>query len=726
VLPSDEEIIAAIPRAPRSIDVRALRQVLGVDRAYRIDLKDQVRALALDGRIERLRGNRYCLPAGDQTETGTLIVSPRGFGFVSVEGEGADVYIHGRNMKGAMHRDRVRVAARTLEDGRREGSIVEVVDRGTRTLVGTLRRFRHTTYVTPQDPRLPEHVNIVTDPDAEFTARDGDTVAVEILEFPRRTDTAPTGQVVRVFGPHDGSAGQEVERLLYDQGLPLGFPSDAEEEAAALPETLDADEIGRRTDLREMRLFTVDPESARDFDDAVHTRPRDDGRGWVLTVAVADVSHYVRSGTALDDEAWTRSTSVYLPDRVIPMLPHRLSSNLCSLRPGEDRPALAVEMEVSPRGEIERYELFEAVIRSQVRLTYERVARMLGLRGPDDEPVVDEDGEVEAFRPELTALRECTRALRGRRRRRGYLDLDLPEGRVLLDAEGDIEDIVATERTEAHLMIEEAMLAANEAVADHFAQAGTPAVFRVHEKPPEDGLARYDAAALALRAPPIERRKLSSGRLTKYMRGLRSHPLRRLLHMLLLRSMARARYAPEPALHFGLGAERYLHFTSPIRRYPDLVVHRLVKAELRAGLAPTSKREALGRVAEHCSRRERLAVDAERAVLDLYKALYLSRHVGEAFDGMVIAVTQMGVFVELTGHYMEGMLHVESLPDDYYAPDPSQTALVGRRTGDRIGLGTRLRVRVESVSVRQRRVDLALVARIDEDGGEAEADDDAR
>jgi ribonuclease R len=366
---------------------------------------------------------------------------------------------------------------------------------------------------------------------------------------------------------------------------------------------------------------------------------------------------------------------------------------------------MVVEFSVGPDGELGRYEIYEAVIRSHVRFTYERVARMLGLRDPADAPMPDDDPAAEAQRGSLEAALHCTRALRRRRQRRGYLEIDLPEVRFVFDPAGGIGAVIPAERNEAHKLIEEAMLAANEVVARHFAASERQTLFRVHGRPPETGLTRFMAQAEALGAPLTVKGRISAARLTKYLRSIKGHPQERLLNMLVLRGMATAVYSHEPNLHFGLGTNFYLHFTSPIRRYPDLVVHRMIKEELRG--APSGFAEgSLAELAIECSRKERLAVEAERAVQDLYKALFLAQHVGEDFDGTIIGVIGVGLFVQIDEHFVEGLVPVDALQDDYYELDEEAAMLVGRHTGRTFGLGDRLKVRVAAVDARRRRVEL--------------------
>ena len=697
----DSEVLAALPPSPKSIHVRDLAHQLGLDGDGRRELREFLKKLSDSGRCERSHGQHYSRARNIGEVTGTLTLTARGFGFVALDGGGEDLYISGRNVGDSMHRDRVRVRiVQSGESDRREGVVTGVIEHGTRTFVGTLRVARHGTWLTPQDPRLPESVGVVDRGDA----RDGDRVAAEFVTYSDDPEGA-RARIIKVFGA-EGPAAHETEVIVYDLGLPVSFRPESEA-AAAAAKAPDKKTISRRHDLRKRPLVTIDPESARDFDDAVHAVALDTG-GWTLTVAIADVSHYVLEGSALDEDARERGTSVYLPDRVLPMLPHALSSDLCSLRPLEDRLALVAEFDVGPNGEVGRYTLYEAVINSHARFTYERCAKLLGLRADDDAPTVDADPAFEALRPVLEAALHCTRALRAYRRRRGYLELDLPEPKILLNTNGEISDVVATERNEAHKLVEEAMLAANEVVARHFVASDRPAIFRVHDRPQEAALLRFQAIAQAFEAPLQLKGAPSAGRLSNYLRTLEANPHKRILHQLLLRSMAQAAYNEEAGLHFGLGSPAYVHFTSPIRRYPDLIVHRLIKAELQREAWPDA--EVLGTLADHCGRRERLAVDAERTVQDLYKALFLSKHIGEEFSGLVIGVTQLGLFVQLDEHLVEGMVSLGSMRDDVYVHDERANEYRGRRVGQRVGLGARVQIKVGSVDVTRRRVDFAFLA----------------
>lgn len=703
MLPSDLELLAAFPEAPAALHFKTLLTQFKVPGDLRTAFKDQVRALCADEKLERLRGSRYARPVNADAMVGVLTIHARGFGFVNLDAGGDGIYIDARNQGDAMHRDRVRVRVRQQSGGRTEGIIEGVVDRGTHSLVGTYRVTRGGSMVHPQDPRLLDHLPVAP----SDLAKDGDRVAVQMVRFPGDPE-GPWGKVERVFGL-DGEVARETDVIVYDLGLRLTFPPEVEYEVAQASGTITEAEVERRIDLRGMPLVTIDPESARDFDDAIHVSELDEG-GWQVTVAIADVAHYVRPGTALDDEAFARGTSIYLPDRVLPMLPERLSNDLCSLRPNEDRLAMVAQFTILPDGELTAGAMCEAVIRSHARFSYDRAARMLGIRSAEDQPQADDDPIFEALRPNLQGLVDAMRARRRWRQRRGYLNLEVGEPRIWFGDDGEVEDVRPGSRHEAHLTVEDAMLAANEVVAGWFVEHRLPALFRVHGQPNEEALARFREQSVNLEAPFKLKGKATPIAFNRYLRANSDHPLSNLLNMLLLRSMAKAVYDESAAPHFGLGTSTYLHFTSPIRRYPDLLVHRLWK---RAAQDDAQKdASVLHEAAMHCSRRERVAVEAERTVMDMYKARFLANHVGEEFTGTVIGVMSLGAFIQLDDHAVEGLLPADRLTDDIYRFDKDTGTLRGRKSGREVALGARMRVKIAKVDVAQRKVNLALVRRL--------------
>jgi ribonuclease R len=487
----------------------------------------------------------------------------------------------------------------------------------------------------------------------------------------------------------------QTEAVIRAHGLPLAFPGPVEAAARRLPGAVSARDLADRTDLRALPFVTIDGENARDFDDAVLVEPH--GSGFRLHVAVADVAHFVRADDEIDREARARGTSVYFPDRVVPMLPEALSNDLCSLRAGEDRLAQVVRLDVDATGQPRAATFYDAVIRSAARLTYTEVGAALAERDP-------------AVRARLGALLEplehaerLAAVLLARRRSRGAIDFDLPEAEILLDLRGRPEQIVRAERTIAHRLIEECMLAANEAVARELARRGVPAIHRVHEPPDPvriHDLGRFlEGFGLRLR---VDLGRVTPAAFQAVLDAVTGRPEARLVHTVLLRAMQQARYAAQPLGHFGLATDDYLHFTSPIRRYPDLVVHRLLRlARTGRGQAPPD----LAAIAEESSRRERVAVDAEREIVQLKKVQYMQGRVGEEFDGVVSGVTRFGMFVELTAVFVEGLVHVRDLPDDGWEHDETHHLLRGRRTRRTFRVGDSLRVRVAGASVPRRQID---------------------
>ena len=684
-----QRIVDCIPEAPQTIRVRDLMRSLNVPRGSRSALKDLLEDLVAEGILRRAGNRRYAKVGDDTVCFGTLTMTRNGYGFVALENDQPDVFVSGKNIYPAMHRDRVAISMFTNTRGRTEGEVKDVIERGTHSFVGYVHQARHAQWITPRDERLPERIQLIGD------ATHGQLVAAEIVEWPERGRHRTTARVVRVFAD-EGRASKESEIIVYDLGLPMQFDEACLAEADRLEEPNLSLAGAERVDLTARAFFTVDPQSARDFDDAVYAEP--DGRGgWLLSVAVADVAHFVAEGAHIDQAAHERGFSVYLPDRVLPMLPERLSADLCSLRPDVDRFAMVVDTHVSSEGELTLVGIMNAVIRSRKRLSYGRCAALLGLQGSaeaDLEQALPEDVESA-----MHAVLDATRALRRRRKKSGYLELDVAEPVVRLGPSGDVEAIDIPKRHEAHLMVEEAMLAANVSVAQFFVSRGLGSLFRTHAHPPEKGLERFQkqVRALGLRIPFIE----SAGGLTAALKKLKHHKSAWLANMLLLRAMAKAEYSAAVEPHFGLGFDAYLHFTSPIRRYADLTVHRLVKVLLSA---ETIEPDELEELARHCSRRERLVLDAEREVIGLYKAIFMQSYLNEELEAIVSGVSKNGLFIHFPDVHCDGFIPINELREDWFDANDEQTQLVGRNTGNCYTLGDSILAEVVEVSVSKRRV----------------------
>lgn len=640
---------------------------------------------------------------------GDLQLHPDGFGFVVGEGEGADVFIPRRAMGGAMHRDRVEVeygpsAPRQPRRSERnappkkerpqslEGRIVKIVSRGTQQIVGRFATVpRGPAQVISDDARIPQRIEIPAD--ATGGARHGQTVVVRLLSY-SDSPTGLRGKVVRILGAR-GHLETEIETVIHHHELPIDFP-EAIETAASNIRARGTGAPSAHRDCRALPLVTIDGETAKDFDDAVAVVATPQG-GYQIWIGIADVSHYVLPGSDIDQEALARATSVYFPDRVLPMLPHTLSDDLCSLRPEEDRCALIAELHCSAKGVVTHTDFYPGIMTSRARLTYTAVHQIVTVRNPSTR---------EAHRvlcPMLDLMAQLCQQLRTQRRQRGSIDFDLPEPEIVLDMEGGPEAIIKAERYFAHQMIEELMIAANEAVARFLTSHGVPCLFRVHPAP-EPGKMRDLALLLSHIGIPFQPTiPVQSHALARVVEAVRGHPAERLVNHTLLRSMQQAVYDPKNDGHFGLASRCYCHFTSPIRRYPDLVNHRLLKAVLRGDRPPMTPPQALA-IARQCSQRERVAMAAEREMAKVYAADFLRSRVGEAFAGIIAHVTKHGFYVELQEYFVEGFVSKISLTDDRYQFDEGHIRLVGQRSKRSYEIGSAVRVVVEEIHIETREI----------------------
>ncbi len=623
---------------------------------------------------------------------GLLHVHARGFGFVEVEGREDDLFCHERNMSTALDGDRVRVglAARTRGEKNQECEVLEVLERTRTQTVGTFRTKGHFAFVEPDDQRLTHDIYV---PKEAFQgAKRGEKVVVSIDRFDD-SKASPEGRVLQVLGQSD-DPNVRVLAVAMSNDIRVDFPDAVLSEAKRASQPLRDDATKGRLDLREKRIFTIDPEDAKDFDDAIHIEPLDNGN-FEVGVHIADVSHYVRPGTALDEEALERGTSVYLVDRVIPMLPEALSNGACSLRPQEDKLAFSCLMEVTPQGDVANYELRETVIRSQRRYAYEEaMQRIQG--GFNDDPLAEDI---------VTAAR-LARTLTRRRMREGSVDFDLPEIRVSLNERGHPIELYRKERTEANRLVEEYMLLANRTVARHIAGRSNKSafVYRVHDRPDAERIQKLAEYVRAFgHTLAIEDGNVRSFNLNKLLNSVKGKPEEPVIERASLRAMAKAVYGTDNVGHYGLGFDAYTHFTSPIRRYPDLMVHRLLKTYTKNN-TPRNTNELQERC-EHCSERERAAVNAERASLKLKQVEFIKQHVGDTFDGVVSSATKFGVFVELKEMLVEGLVHVRDM-DDYFFYDEDTFTLVGKESGRSYKPGDEARVKVTGANLEKREVDL--------------------
>jgi ribonuclease R len=690
----------------RPLDKVELGKLLGRRSDERGDVTQALKELERTGEIARIRKNRYVLPAAADLVTGVLTVHQAGYGFLSREGsDEQDLFIAAEDTGTAMHGDRV--VARISRDGpgaasqrrdtrgREQGRVIRILERAHETIVGTLQQSRHFFYVVPDDPRLVHNIYVQVPPPVPLPkppAR-GDKVVVQIEAWESR-HVNPEGQIVEVLGA-SGDPGVDMLSIIRKFHLPLEFPEQVIAEAEAIPEKVQERMIEGREDLRQQFIFTIDPDDARDFDDAINVE-RLNGGGWKLGVHIADVAAYVQPGSALDKEALKRGNSVYLPDRVIPMLPERLSNGVCSLRPHVDRLAHSVFIQFGKDGRPRNARFARTVIRSAQRLTYKQAYAILKAK-PHDE-----------LSERLHTAWELASLLRRRRFQHGSLDLDFPEVKVRLDETGKPVQLERIENDESHQLIEEFMLAANEAVALDLKNRLVPAIYRVHEKPDPDRLAEYRELVLSYdyKAGDLTQR----AELQRLIASFRGKPEEQALKIGLLKSLKRARYAPQPLGHYGLAKNNYTHFTSPIRRYADLVVHRALAERVQArGQADVGR---LGSVAEHISTTERNAAEAEIESVKLKKLQFFEQQLQsrnpQLFRASVIDVKNFGLLVELPDVLLTGMVHISSLTDDFYVYNAPQRRLVGRQSRRKFTVGDELQVYVARVDTFKRQVDFAV------------------
>ncbi|RII25181.1 MAG: ribonuclease R [Geobacter sp.] len=681
---------------------RDLMQLLGVTKGQRAKFKAYLDRMVERGELVRQQGNRYGVAVASHGITGRLSVHRDGYGFVTPDDGGEDLFIPARYLREAMHGDLVEaMAAPRGRGGKREGRLMRIVERVHTTIVGRFLTTGDHGVVIPDDQRVTRE--LIIPPRAESDAKSGQMVVARIINYP--TDrSGPTARIVEVLGSSDDPE-VEVLTIIRKHDLPYQFPEDVVAEARAVADVVGTDDIAGRVDLREFPTVTIDGETARDFDDAVSVS-REGGGKIRLRVSIADVAHYVRAGSALDGEAYLRGTSVYFPDRCIPMLPEELSNGICSLNPQVDRLTLTAEIVFDRSGLPVSTAFYPSIIRSAARLTYTQVKGVL----------VDKDQELRKqyahLLDDLTLMEELSLRLTARRRQRGSIDFDLPEPQIVLDLQGQTEAIIKAERNLAHRIIEEFMLAANEAVATHLESQGIPSLYRVHESPDQEKLRDFRDFVFnfgyQLR---LGEETVSPAELQKLLDQAEGKPEERMINEVLLRCMKQARYSDENLGHFGLAAPCYTHFTSPIRRYPDLVVHRILKG----AIAKTLRKQDLERLAEtlpetasHTSKRERVAMEAEREIVELKKVQFMADKVGDEFDGIISGVTSFGLFIELVELFVEGMVHISTLPHDFYRYIEKQHSLVGERSRTTYRIGDQVRVRVASVSMERKQIEFVL------------------
>lgn len=685
--------------------IKEMAIFLQVPKERRQELQEVLDALLQEGKIEVSQKGKYQKSRGVFL-TGVFMAHPKGFGFVSVDGMEEDVFIPEDQVHGAMHQDTVQITVKPGQSGkRREGAVNRIVKRGTDRIVGLYQESRNFGFVIPDNERYTRDIFVPKEDSGG--AVNGHKVVVELVSY--GTDRkSPEGKVVEILG-HISDPGTDILSIVKGYDLPVEFPEKVMRQAERVPDRISEADMQGRTDLRDVQMVTIDGEDAKDLDDAVSLEMN--GGQYILGVHIADVANYVQEGSALDREAFERGTSVYLVDRVIPMLPRRLSNGICSLNEGQDRLALSCIMTIDQKGKVLDHVIAETVIRVDRRMTYTSVKKIL------EEQDAEESARYEELVPMFQRMQELAGLLRARRRARGSIDFDFPETKVILDEKGEPVEIRPYDRNTATKIIEDFMLIANETVAEDYFWQELPFVYRTHENPDPDRMKKLSTFinnfgySIRFREDEVHPKELQ-----KLLERLEGTPEETLISRLTLRSMKQAKYTTECTGHFGLAARYYCHFTSPIRRYPDLQIHRIIKDSLRGRMNQEKiehYRKILDEVAKQSSERERRADEAERETIRLKKAEYMSRHLWEEYEGVISGVTGWGLYVELP-NTVEGLVHVASLQGDYFEYNENAYEMVGQRTGKTYRLGQTVRVQVVKADRTTRTVDFELAEQQEE------------
>ena len=720
-----KQTLANFMREPayNPMDIEELIAIFDIKKHEYTAFKKILRMMESEGIIKKTKRNKYMIADGVENNDnedvnlviGTLQAHPKGFGFLIPEEEGQkDVFIPSNCMNGAFNGDRISVKV-TREDTstrKREGEVVEIIERNTTKIVGVYEDSKNFGFVVSEDTRMSQDI-FISKKDRN-SAEDGDVVVVKITKWPER-NRKPEGVITEILGKK-GDRGIDILTIIKKNGLPEEFPKKVLNYAEGVPEVIDEEEYKGRRDLRDLKMVTIDGEDAKDLDDAVSIEKLPNGN-FKLGVHIADVTHYVKENNPLDKEALKRATSVYLVDRVIPMLPRKLSNGICSLNPRVDRLTLTCFMEINQSGKVVDHEIVESVIKTNERMTYTDVTKIL--KDHDEELIKKYDYLYEDFK----MMEELCKILRAKREKRGAIDFEIAEAKIILNELGKPVEIKPYDREIANRMIEEFMLAANETVAEHMFWTHVPFVYRIHEAPDEEKLAKFKEFIYNLGYNVHWTEEIRPKSFQEILEKVKGKNEETVVSTLLLRSMMQARYAPECAGHFGLAAQYYCHFTSPIRRYPDLQIHRIIKEQIHGKIDEkrfNKLKNIVGFAAKQSSEMERKAQDAEREVDDLKKAEYMLDRIGEQFEGIISSVTSFGIFVELPST-IEGLVHITDLDDDYYIYDEAHLSLVGERTKKVYKLGDKVVVECVHVDMANREIFFNLV----EDEGNSDDEEES-
>lgn len=696
-------------KAYKPMSIKELSRIFNINKKESREFEKVLLGMEKDGQIVRNRAGYYGVPERMGLVVGRLQGHARGFGFVIPEEEGmVDIFIPGSSMNGAVHGDKVlaKIITREKEGKKCEGEIARILERAQKEVIGIYEDSRNFGFVIPEDKRISKDIFI---PKSKRNgAKSGEVVIVEVTEWPESRRN-PEGKITSILG-NKGEQGIDILTIIKKFKLPEKFPKEVEDFVNKYDDIIDSKEADRRVDLRDIKMVTIDGEDAKDLDDAVSISKLENGN-YYLGVHIADVSHYVKERSPLDEEALARATSVYLIDRVIPMLPKKLSNGLCSLNPKVDRLALSCFMEIDKSGKVLNHKIEETVIRTNERMTYTDVTKIL--RDKDEELIE----RYKDLYQDFLLMGELFEILNKKRLSRGAIDFDFEECKIILDDKGKPIEIKPYERAIANRIIEEFMLVCNETVAEHMYWANSPFVYRVHEDPDTEKLEHFNEFIYNLGYTMKKTQDVHPKNLQDIVNKVRGKKEETVVNTLLLRSMKQARYSPECIGHFGLAAKYYCHFTSPIRRYPDLIIHRIIKKHLTGKLDDKTTRRFIGAVdyaSIQSSERERVAQEAEREVDDLKKAEYMSERIGEVYSGIISSVTNFGMFVELP-NTVEGLVHISELEDDFYHYDDRHMALIGERTKNIYKLGDEVEVIVDRVDIDAHEIYFKLYSELEEE-----------